>query len=121
MAGEGGLLAGLRPQPWSDPGCFLQKEEHIVSGGVDLVVSQKQSENTAQASIWDSALSQPAMGTTFFFPIIRIVSMKEVKVPPPNTESHICVRRAAYNPVKGDRSGNKKMFSTSPTPYGSSV
>ena len=61
------------------------------------------------------------MGKTFCFPIIIILSEKEVKVPPPNIDSHFCVSRAAYNPVKGDRSGNKKMFSTSPTPYGSSV
>ena len=61
------------------------------------------------------------MGATFCFPITRIVSVKEVKVPPPNIESHFCVMRAASDPVKGDRSGNKKMFSTSLTPYGSSV
>ena len=42
-AGEGGLLAGLFPQTLSDPGCLLQEEEHLVSGGVDLIVSEKQS------------------------------------------------------------------------------
>ena len=38
--GKGELLAGLRPQPWADPGCLLQEEEHLVSGGVDPVVYQ---------------------------------------------------------------------------------
>ena len=42
-SGKGGLLAGLRPQPWDDPGCLLQEEEHLVSARVDPVVSQKQS------------------------------------------------------------------------------
>ena len=44
--------------------------------------------NTAQASVWGSALSQPAMGETFCFPIIRIVYVKEFKVLPHNIESH---------------------------------
>ena len=37
-------------------------------------------QNTAHASIWEAASSQPMMGVNFFFPIIRLVSTKEVKV-----------------------------------------
>ena len=41
---EGGLLVSLLPQPWSDPGCLLQDEEHLVSGGVDPFISQEHRE-----------------------------------------------------------------------------
>ena len=40
--GKGELLAGLRPQPWADPGSLLQEEEHLVRGGVDPIISQEQ-------------------------------------------------------------------------------
>ena len=38
---EGGFLAGLCPHPWDDPRCLLQEEEHLVRGGMDLVISQE--------------------------------------------------------------------------------
>ena len=41
--GEGGLLSGSRLKSWDDPECLLQEEEHIVSDGVDPVISQKKS------------------------------------------------------------------------------
>ena len=58
-------------------------------------------QKTAQASSWDDALSQPAMGETFFFPVSRLVSVKEVKALPPKIASHFYVRRAASKPAKG--------------------
>ena len=81
--GEGRLLEGLLPQPWADPGCLLQEEEHLVSGGVDPISPRNKVQNMAQASIWDSTLSQPTMGATFCLPISRLVSAKEVRVLPP--------------------------------------
>ena len=39
--GEGGFLAGLRPQPRADPGCLLQEEEHRVRCRGDTIVSQE--------------------------------------------------------------------------------
>ena len=68
-----------------------------------------------QASSWDYASSQPEMVGTFFLPINRLMSTKEVKVPPPNIASHFRVRSAAYNPAKGQRSGNKNTLRASPT------
>ena len=53
------------------------------------------------ASSWDSTLSQPAMGATFYFPISRLMSAKEVNVPPPKITSHFRVKRAASDPVEG--------------------
>ena len=94
-------MVGLLPQTRADPRCLLQEEKLILSGGVDPVVSQKQSENTAQASSWDSASSHPVMGATFCFPISRLMSAKEVNVPPPKITSHFRVKRAAYDPVEG--------------------
>ena len=61
------------------------------------------------------------MGETFCFPIRRLVSAKEVKVPPPKIAPHFRVRRVASNPSEGDRSGNKKMFSVSSIPSKSLV
>ena len=78
-------------------------------------------QKTTQVSSWYDALSQPAMGATFCFPISRLVSTKEVKVPFPKISSHFRISIAAYNPAEGERSGNKNIFRASPTPSGSSV
>ena len=61
------------------------------------------------------------MGATFCSPIRKLVSVKEVKFSPPKIASHFRVRRAAYDPAKGERSGNKNMFGMSPTLSGSLV
>ena len=67
----------------------------------------------------------PCWGSTVaalnLFPIRRLVSVKEVRVPTPNIASHSQVRSAASNPAKGERSGNKKILRASPTPSGSLV
>ena len=42
-------------------------------------------QKTAQASSWGDVSSHPAMGANFFFPVRRLVSAKEVKVPPPRS------------------------------------
>ena len=61
------------------------------------------------------------MGENFCFPISRLVSTKEVKVPPPKIASHFCMRSAASEPTYGERLVNKNIFRASPTLYGSSV
>ena len=76
-------------------------------------------QKTAHTLSWDKALSQPAMGTTFCFPISRLVSVKEVKVPPPKIASHSIVITVASNPAKGERSGNKNILRAPPTFSGS--
>ena len=75
----------------------------------------------AQASSWDDAFFQPAIEETFCFPISRLMYAKEVKVLPPKIAYHFCVRSAASNPAKGERSGNVKVFRAYPTPSGSLV
>ena len=78
-------------------------------------------QKTAQSLIWDAASSQPVMGVTFYFSISRLVSAKEVKLPPPKIAPHFHVRSAASNPAEGGRSGNKNIFRSSLTPSGSSL
>ena len=77
--------------------------------------------NTAQYSSWDAALYQPATGTTFCFPIRRLVTKKEVKVLPPKIASNFRVRSSASDHAEGERSGNKNVFRASPTRSGSLV
>ena len=73
-------------------------------------------QNTAQASSWDGAFSDPAMGATFCLHMIRIMSAKEVKVPPPKIASQFRFISAASDPAEGERSSIGKVFSVSPTP-----
>ena len=66
--------------------------------------------NTAQYSSWDAALYQPATGKNFCFPIRRLVSTKEVEVPPPKIASNFRVMISASDPAKGERSGMKNRM-----------
>ena len=75
-------------------------------------------QKTAQASSWDAASSQTAMGETFCFTIIKFVSVKEVNVPTPKTVSNFLVRSAASDPAKGERLVNKKYSWRSPPSLG---
>ena len=59
------------------------------------------------------------MGANIFFNISRLASAKEVKVPPLNMASYFLVSSAASDPAEGERSGNRKMLSASPTTSGS--
>ena len=98
---EGGFLVGLRPHPQADPGCLFQEEKISSVVGWTPSYPSKTVQKMAQASSWDAASSQPAMGANFCLPIKGLVSAKEVRVPPPKTASHFCMRSAASNPDKG--------------------
>ena len=76
----------------------------------------------SQASSWEADSSKPATEVTFCFPISRIVSEKEVSVPPPKIAPRFLVSGAASEPAEGGGAGGKrKNLSLSPTPSGSLV
>ena len=113
--GEGRLLAGLRPQPRDDPGCLLQEEEHLVSGGVDPIVSQKQSAKHGP-SLYQGLYFVPACnGGDLLLTHQKNCVCKGSHCPAPKISPHFRVRKAASDPANGEMSVNKKMFSVSST------
>ena len=72
----------------------------------------------AQSSSWDAASFQPAIGATFCVPISRLMSAKEVKVPPTKIAYHYRVRSATSDAAEGERSGNQNIFRASLIPSG---
>ena len=55
------------------------------------------------------------MGETFFLPISRLVSAKEVKVPPLKIVYHFLVSSAASKPAEGCSLGKRTVLNSSPT------
>ena len=88
---------------------------------MDPVISQEHHEKYGPILDLGRCLVLGCDGNNLCFPIRRLVSTKEVEVPPPKIASHFRVRSSASDPAEGERSGNKNIFRASPTRSGSSV
>ena len=90
------------------PDVFSRRRNILYVVGWTLSSPRNTMQKTAYALSWDAALYQPVMGATFSFPISRLISAKEVKMPPPKIVSHFHMRSVASDPAKEERPGKLK-------------